>query len=308
MTDIWKWVFDLEDELRAAGQHRTAELINKILDEQQVEAILPEALAAARGLKNPWLEVYFRHWALNSSIVESGGGRGCLPEAAALLEFAHRDDTASCPQSVCATQDLVSCYANVDGPGWAEERMVLSKETLERIEPARFCYDCFTREYADALMDQERYAEARAYLEAQAQRMREADHDPGDSYKNMLARTFLHAGDATQALALLDAEKECTHRWTALQRQILRAQCLAELGRAGEAYEALPAFGDVAAGHYLRWAAAAEAIILRAPERNTWQLGRLFATAVADMDRKGAHRNCITVALQHARLGSGLID
>jgi len=304
VTDIWEWVWGLEEELQAAGQHRTAELINKILDDrpEQVEAVLPEALAAARGLKNPWLEVYFRHWALHSRIVQDGEGAGSLHEAAALLEFAHRDDALNCPQSVCVTQDLVCCYANVDGLGWAEERMALSKETLDRIEPSRICYDCISREYADALMDQGRYAEARTYLEEQEQLLREAGNDPGESYKTMIARTFLHTGDPGRALAMLDAEEESTHQWTAHQQQILRAQCLAELGRAEEAYEALPAFGDVAGGHYLRWVAAAEAIVLRAPERNTWQLGRQFATAAADLDRKGAHRNCITVALQHARL------
>ena len=47
------------------------------------------------------------------------------------IEFANRDETRECPQSVCVTQDLAGCYAKLDGPGYAQERLDVARETLE---------------------------------------------------------------------------------------------------------------------------------------------------------------------------------
>ncbi|WP_204349551.1 hypothetical protein, partial [Stenotrophomonas maltophilia] len=67
-------------------------------------------------------------------------GETALADAVSLFELANRDDTQACPQSVCVTQDLASCYANVDGPGWVEERIEVCDETLARIDPTWACF------------------------------------------------------------------------------------------------------------------------------------------------------------------------
>ena len=124
--DITAWLGTLQNELREAGQERTALLIDRIPElthdnkRAQVEALLPEALAAARALKNPWLEIYFRHWEMRTRLSNNGEGETALSDVVALLELAHREENLSCPQSVCTTHDISGCYANVDGPGWAE--------------------------------------------------------------------------------------------------------------------------------------------------------------------------------------------
>ncbi|MGD6027749.1 hypothetical protein QUV00_23020, partial [Xanthomonas citri pv. citri] len=103
------------------------------------------------------------------------------------------------------TQDIAICYGNVDGPGWVPERLAVSEETLARIEPSRNCYDCISREYALALMDDERAAEAVDYLQRQAQNMRRDGAEPGVAYRETQAAALFRAGRLEQALAELAA-------------------------------------------------------------------------------------------------------
>ncbi|UJB21638.1 MULTISPECIES: tetratricopeptide repeat protein [Lysobacter] len=311
--DIFDWIEDLSEELREAGQYRVVELINRIPHElhdnhpERVEAMLPEALAAARALQNPWLEVFFRHWGLQNRMRNLAEGEKALPEAVSLLEFAHRDETQQCPQSVCVTQDIAICYGNVDGPGWVPERLALSEETLARIEPSRNCYDCISREYALALMDGGRADEAVTYLQAQARNMLRDGGEPGVAYRETQAGALFRAGRCEQALAALDAieeeELDDDDDGDRLSRATFRALILARLGRMDEAWDALPPYGPtVVPLLYPNWSEAVALIAAAKPEHNHWQLGRLLATMVSHMDRVGAHRRCIELALRHGEL------
>ncbi|WP_266157114.1 hypothetical protein [Dyella silvatica] len=297
--DIWKWVQDLDDDLRESGQHRIADLIQRIPHElhenhpERVEAMLPEALAAARAMQNRMRNLF--------------EGEKALPEAVALLEFAHRDETRDCPQSICVTQDIAICYGNVDGPGWVPERLALCEETLSRIDPSRPCYDCISREYADALMDAERNTEAKAYLERQAQAILQAGGEPGVAYQEYRAHVLFKLGQFEQALAELkridEANQEDDDDGDRLSRNVWRALTLAKLGRTDEAWEMLPSFNsELVPSLYDKWSEAVALLLEGHPERNTWQLGRLTASMVSHMDSVGAHRLCIVLALRHGEL------
>lgn len=100
-------------------------------------------------------------------------GERALSDAVTLFERAHRADAVECAQSVCVTQDLAACYANIDGPGWVEERIEVCEETLGRIAPSWSCYQCLSCENADALLDDVRWTRrgeaALSYLEQQSQ-------------------------------------------------------------------------------------------------------------------------------------------
>ena len=137
--DIWAWVETLQEDLRESGYERLADLIDQIQRDvgenryERAQAALPEALAGARALRNPWLEVYLRHWGMQNRMNNMGEGETALGEATSLLEFAHRKETLDCPQSVCVTQDISKCHGNVDGIGWAQERLDVCRETMARI-------------------------------------------------------------------------------------------------------------------------------------------------------------------------------
>ena len=130
MTDIiWDWVGEAKRALVESGRERLAHLMGEMprytCDEKhaQLDAIYPEALALARASKNPWIEVFVRHWNLQSRILRRHQVGDWMGEAVSLIEFANRPETRDCPQSICTTQDLVNCYGNIDGPGYAEERV-----------------------------------------------------------------------------------------------------------------------------------------------------------------------------------------
>ena len=158
--DIWRWVAETQIELFESGQYRLAQLVeglsHAVCDgrHSQVDSIVPEALALARAIKNPWLEVFIRHWYMQSKVFHRYEVADALPEAVRLLEFANREETRQCPQSVCVTQDLAQCYAQLDGPGYVEERRGVAGETLDRIDPSWPCFRCISAEYAGALCDE----------------------------------------------------------------------------------------------------------------------------------------------------------
>ncbi|MBA5102344.1 hypothetical protein H2O63_36285, partial [Pseudomonas aeruginosa] len=156
--DIWNWVEKLRADLREAGQEQSARLIDELtayvcdLEVERAEALLPEVKALSRTLNNPWLEIFVRHWEMRNRVGNQLEGETALADAVSLFELANRDDTQACPQSVCVTQDLASCYANVDGPGWVEERIEVCDETLARIDPTWACFHCLSNEKAEALL------------------------------------------------------------------------------------------------------------------------------------------------------------
>ena len=181
--DIWRWVEATKRSLRKSGHTRLATLVedlpNLVCNDQhgRVEAVVPEAVALAKAAREPWVEVFVRHWALQSRVLHRWEAQGHLPEAVALLEFANRDETRQCPQSVCVTQDLAACYACTDGPRYVKERLAVASETLSRIDPSWPCFQCITDEYASALQDDERHEEALAFLQAQTDRAVQAGAD-----------------------------------------------------------------------------------------------------------------------------------
>ena len=160
--DIWDWVCQLEDELRREGHHRLADLVDEFpgycVDDkhQMVDATYPEFLSLAKKHGNPWLEVFVRHWYLQSTILHRYQPKGMLTKAIELLDISSRDQTKACPQSICAVQDLANCYSLEDGQGYAEQRINVSQETLSRIDPSWPCYQCIGIEYLAALQDQGR--------------------------------------------------------------------------------------------------------------------------------------------------------
>lgn len=138
---------------------------------ERAEALLPEVKALSRTLNNPWLEIFVRHWEMRNRVGNQLEGETALADAVSLFELANRDDTQACPQSVCVTQDLASCYANVDGPGWVEERIEVCDETLARIDPTWACFHCLSNEKAEALLDDGRGEDALAFLAEQEKKI-----------------------------------------------------------------------------------------------------------------------------------------
>jgi tetratricopeptide (TPR) repeat protein len=313
--NIWEWVNRTIDELAGEGQLRLAYLINAIPDHctddrhEQVDALVPEALALAEAAKRPWLDVYFRHWHLQSRVFHRMDGTA-LPEAVRLLERAHRDDVRGCPQAVCATQDLAATYGQVDGPGYAAERMAVAAETLSRIDARWPCFTCIASEYADALADAGDAAGALAYCEARiADLVKVGEDDAHAEFVHTRVDALLALGRAAEALALLDdtAEHARDEDHDRLRRRLGRARALAALGRLEEASEALPGLDEIARNppFYADWTEVVGRLVDAGLRPNDAALGRALAGFVARLEAQGIGRTTLALAERHGRLALG---
>lgn len=157
--DIWSWVSTKENELREMGHGRLATLMSDIStftcneEHSKVDLIYPEALALAKNIGDKWVELFLRHWYLQSQVLHRNNARGNLTEAIDLLDFSHQDDTKECPQRICVVQDLTNCYSVKDGPGFVEERIAVAEETLATIDASWSCYRCIGSELIYAHLD-----------------------------------------------------------------------------------------------------------------------------------------------------------
>lgn len=305
--DMWKWVFETQESLRADGHDRLAELIYQIPHdvaegrEQFAQAALPEALAGARAIKHPWLEVFFRHWVMNGRVCRYKEGEAALKDVVELFEFAHRPETIECPQTICTTQDIASCYGNVDGPGYAPERIAVCEETLKRIDPSWGCHDCITRELVDALVDGDRADEALALAIRHVDVSRDAGNEMTTSNHWTRSRAMFAAGAYDETLALLDFidEREFDDDTEAdgYARKCLRFNTLAKMGRMHDAWAALPP-EDEGAEHdeNIELAAGLALLVRELPEHNTHVTGRRAAAALRRYHQAGAHRLTLETA------------
>lgn len=301
--NIWSWVDKLSDDLHEAGQMQHAISINRLCDYvadleiERAAALLPEVRALAEVLQNPWLEVYTRHWEMRNRLGNSMEGETALADAVSLFEAAHREDTIGCPQSVCVTQDLATCYANIDGPGWVTERIAVCDETLARIDPRWSCYQCLTVEKCEALIDSKLYDDVMIYLDEQERNINAVGGEDLGALAEMRIRALLAAGRAADALKMIEAAEARIEgrEWKdASQKRILaKVLALAELGRDKEALEAIPAYDDLAPSHRKSWLRAVFLLVQRAPILNTWSLGSQVHHMLAEYSRQGNHRQVI---------------
>jgi len=310
--DLWGWVTETERRLRKEGHTRLADLIDRLPSEvcddqhQRVDAIYPEALALARALELHWVEVFLRHWWLQSRVLHRMDGTA-LKDAVSLIEFAHREETRGCPQGVCAVQDLAACYAFVDGSGYADERLAVADETLAKIDPSWPCFTCISSEYASALRAKGDVAGSLAFVDRQVARLvergqRDAIYDlPRDRIE-----ALIDLGKLDDALRFLDelekrGRRDAHHR---LSRRLDRARILARLGRPEEAMQFLPNIDEITPTplFYWFWADAAEQLVKAGAAPNDAALGRILQSFVDRLFKQGVGRTTLELAELHGRL------
>ncbi|PJJ99605.1 hypothetical protein CO611_03770 [Lysobacteraceae bacterium NML03-0222] len=307
--NIWHWMEKLQQDLAHAGQTHSAQLIDDFSSEvcdlqvERAEALLPEAKALAHTLENPWLEVFIGHWEMRNRLGNKGEGESALADAVALFERAHRSDTHECPQSVCITQDLSACYANIDGPGWAAERIEVCDETLARITPKWGCFQCISIEKSEALLDLGQAQAAYDYLEQQTRAIEAAGEEINagiTEFRNKLLLALGRYQEALEHIASEEAKADGAPEWANIKqpRDILKARALAALGRDDEALEALPALRDIHPGTLHRWLNAIFPVLQRRPELNNWSLGSHLQHGLDTLARHGAHRHLLDMAAQ----------
>ncbi|MCB9671601.1 MAG: hypothetical protein H6736_14920 [Alphaproteobacteria bacterium] len=306
--DIWSWVGEhLEPlwEQDPALAEQIDELSTWTCDGEhaRVDAALPAIVARVQKLGLPWLEVFVRHWGLQSRILHRQDARDdALREAVDLVERAHRPDAIGCPQAVCATQDLCAAYGVLDGPGYADERIRAAEEALERIHPGWPCFRCIQGEVASALLDAGRPEEVLTLATRAEREMREHGND--DDLGLSVSWALLDLGRFEEALEVARTyDNRAQGEMGRLSKSLRVAHALVRMGRFDDAMEELPAFSAFAdevedfPELLLVWMH-----LVRAGELGFDEVDRNVATTLQTLSRHCTHRQTVDRALDWAGL------
>lgn len=313
--NIWAWVRQTRARLDEGDAEavRLSELIGAlptaVVNEAhaRVDVLVPEAVELARALDEPWVEVFARHWSLQSRVLHRRRAGVELREAVELLDFASRSRTRACPQSVCSVQDLAVCYAIRDGPGYVPERLAVASETLERIDPSWGCWDCINGEYVSALLDDARPAEALAWIDRQLARAAEhGELTPGFNAVLNRARALRELGRGREALAILDGVEQVHSYGSARvmawrQARVAALLSLAELDAALSLHPPLSAV--IETGSHLRgWFDNTLALVDAGALANDAALGRDLHAVTREFVAGDAYWDTARTALLGAKL------
>lgn len=315
--NVFAWVWRLQQELRHDGDADLAGQISELPtlvcngDHAQADAMVPTMLEAARARQLPWLEVFVRHWHLQSRVAKRGEGKSALTDAVEAVDRAHRPDTRSCPQAVCAVQDLCMAYANVDGPGYAAERLAVTEEALQAIDSSWPCFACLSSERAAALTDAGRPAESVEFL-ARQRALLLPDRRPEDRFRRVLTDAELALGRPRQALRAVRAAEgrpEPTLGTTeAVRRRLDRAVALAACGRHRAAAEALPPAADIPERDRPRYGETAAALVHAGAVADDGTLSSLLSAWAAERLESGACEGALRLAAVSTRLAAARGD
>ncbi|GAB3212538.1 hypothetical protein ACQEU5_15945 [Marinactinospora thermotolerans] len=324
---LWAWVGGTARELRAAGHTELAAAVERMPrlalegNLTRLDAELPQALRVARAAEGvPRLEEYLRHWPLAARVGPLKHGAIALADAEAHRGALHAQGTGYCPPPVCGAENLLSCYANIDGPGYAVDRAALLTEAAQHTEPGQPAFEALALAHAAMLVDDERPDEAVHHLDAQAARVRATGTDVGLYYGFGYVRALRHLDRHSAALDVLaHLENNGVARWpegaprTDAHRRIRfeRARLMAWLARTGRrpAEEALAVLPDVleAEAHpslRLTWVEAVEQLVEVGVVRNDWRIGATLTSWTRYLEKVGAYRPCLEMALIALRLAT----
>ncbi|WP_026120497.1 hypothetical protein [Nocardiopsis potens] len=332
---LWTWVAETARRFREEERPELADAVVRLPllaaegETERIRAVLPSALRALReadGFLPVWLEGYYRHWPLAARVGHRGEGTAALAAAEEALVAAHGeaedadDAAASCGPASCAAQNVLDCYANIDGPGRTADRTALLAEAMAHSVPGHPAWEALVVAHADMLIDDERPEEAVRELDLRAAEIREAGAEVGMEYGFAYVRALRYQDRHTDALLVLERLEEGalasvpagTARTAAARRlRFERARLLAWLSRAGlkpaeEAAAALPDVTEADAHPLLRkaWADAAEDLAAQGALANDWKTGVALTTWSRYAERVGADRRCAQLSLAAARLAA----
>jgi tetratricopeptide (TPR) repeat protein len=296
--DIWAWVGETVEVLRMQEHARLADLIEELPRavlagrHDHAEALVPEAVALARAIDHPWIEVFVRHWLMQSRILHRCDVTSGLAEVIHLLDYAHGERTRECPQSVCVAQDVASAYGVLDGPGFARERIEVSQETLARIDPTWPCFECISGEQISAMLDDRQFAEAERFCRAQLDQMAQLGGEPPWAVCLNLCDALTALGRPAEALATI-ARLSDERAFPTRHVRYLLAKCraLADLGRADEAHACFVAAEPLQPEFFVAWARCARRLSALGVVRNDAELGTRVRRLARKLRANGSRWN-----------------
>lgn len=302
--DIWQWVRKRYDTLYDTGKGDLADLIYEIPsyvtdDEfEKVDQLVEQALPLARQIEDKWLEVYLRHWRLQSHVLRHYDANGHLSEAVALLDFSHQPETEGCPQRICAVQDLAACYGIKDGPGFVEERIAVTKETLAQIDASWPCYECINSELISALLDGNRIDEALEQISFVKKELAKVEENDGSEMIFSHTNTLIAAQQFDEAWTLIrDAKNQGGGKDFERKQRLMKALVCCFQSRWEEAVSFCPPYEEakIAASHFDEWTMVKTMLVHQGIIKNDEILRFQFHWMAVDLINKDANRKAFSV-------------
>ncbi|CAA6804749.1 MAG: Unknown protein [uncultured Thiotrichaceae bacterium] len=304
--DIWGWVYDAVGEVREAGHEHLADAIFDLPSDvvngrhEEIDLYIAELVAEAKSAGFTWIELYIRHWYMQSKVLHRGEPKEAIKEVVSLLEFAYTEENRDCPQSICVVQDMGSCYGQFDGPGYAEERIAVAGESLEKINVEWPCYKCISAEYAEALCDAQRYEECIRFLDKVDADFIESGRGK-DTSNLLLTRTevVIRQGDYVKARKM--GEKLLSYAGGsnfALDTRAMQALIEAFDGQFTKASELLPEFDRIQRENsslFLAWAETMYLIMKAVKEQQTDDNIQSLLEIAKIMQARGTYRQAFSV-------------
>ena len=310
--NIWQWVDDVEQAALKRGDYRLAELIDSlpgyVVDDQydKVDAMVSEGIHLARQLNHQWLEIFFRHWHLQSRVLYRQQVKACLPEAIRLVDFCYQEETQDCPQSICAIQNLARCYEGIDHLAYAQDRLAVAEQTLTKINPRWPCFACIGSEYTSALIDRGKPELALAWIDQARQQARAAN---AEEYQRLLLSSKVDAllamEDWQQALDCVQANKNPDGGDSFIRDQKNNlAIIFTALERYDEALVTRLDFAEIKAGvaYFDKWSWGTYLLVKAGQLDNSEEIDRQFESMASTMVAQGVLRRAIEISHRQAEL------
>lgn len=169
-TDIWAWIYEDRDRfIEQGGQHQTivenfGDFLNNY-DNNHIasEFAIAQALEAAKETGELKWQLLLRHWRLQLWYKHEQLKRA-LPEAIDLLSLATDPRVRDVPQRICAYNDIVECYANMDAVGYHQEITENALDILSQLPKSHNCATCARSNLASTAAAVGKFEEAEQWV------------------------------------------------------------------------------------------------------------------------------------------------
>ncbi|MFO0863826.1 MAG: hypothetical protein U0744_04070 [Gemmataceae bacterium] len=166
-------------------------------DPGRTMAMLQEGRHIARDLDEPWWDLFFEHWALQTLLFYSHDYTQVVDRAVKATIEATKPTFRDFPQRVCLHEDLIYSYVGIDPDGYAPKIEQALDYMRREVHPNLECNHCLIGCRTAFELNREKFDVAQESAEKELEL---AEQKSSDHYAGEALRTLCQLGDAPQGL------------------------------------------------------------------------------------------------------------
>lgn len=227
---VWNWIHAFmqrvqDDPDRQELYFRFSEALDcREADPGRTLAMLEEGRGAARELDEPWWDLFFEHWILQTLLFYSHDYTRVVDRAVKatldMVKPAFRDF----PQRVCLHEDLIYSYVGIDPEGFAPKIEQALEYMKREVHPSLECNHCLLGCRTVFELNRENFdaAQASAEKELDLAEKKSSNHYAGEALRTLCQLALRRRDYAT----LLELAQEGEKRIEPLAREGMTAEFL----------------------------------------------------------------------------------